>query len=157
MFQDKIDLKQVSPNNEWKYLIRVILIIAVVLLVVYKLWVSWWIPSNQATAAKAESEIETTLDYVEAGDNIYIAKDTGDVFKCEGSVPNTCVRMDLNCNNIGSFDLWLRPDENLKRCQSLTVLKEQQSINNRNVPPIPTCESGQRLWFVPETKQYFCK
>ncbi len=155
MFNGKIDLKQVSPNNEWKYLIRVILVIAVVLLVVYQLWFSWWVPSNQATPVKAESE--TSLEYVEAGDNIYIAKDTGDVFKCEGSIPNTCVRMDLNCSNIGSFDLWLRPVENLKRCQSPTVLKEQQAIENRNVPAIPICESGQRLWFVPETKQYFCK
>lgn len=150
MFNGKIDLKQVSPNNEWKYLIRVILIIAVVLLVVYQLWFSWWVPSNQATPVKAESD-KQTVDFIEIDAGTYVDKETGDVLKCNENVPQSCVHTDLNCSNIGNFDLWLVPD--ISRCLNVKDMVKQAS------PPkaIPTCIDGQRLWFVPETKQYFCK
>lgn len=163
MFEGKIDMSQVSPNNEWKYLMRVLAIAGLVIFVVYKLWFSWWLPSN-TTVVKAESEgsatvgyTEKDISYIEVEDNIIIDRDTKDVLSCSGDIPNSCVRTDLNCSNIATFDLWLRPKENLNRCQSLTAMKEEYQSKHRNRVEIPTCSNGQTLWFVPSTKQYFCK
>lgn len=152
--------KMVSPNNEWKYLLRVLAIAGLVVFVIYKLWFSWWVPGN-TESVKTESDsigfTEKDISYIEVDSTIIIDKDTKDVLSCDGDIPNSCVHTDLNCSNIDTFNLWLRPKENVKRCQSVTATKEEYIAKNRNNTVIPICVDGQRLWFTPSTKQYECK
>jgi len=156
------NLKGVQQNNEWKYLLRVLIIIGIVILVVYKLWFSWWIPSNassteetQQTQKVVDEEAEKVegFEHVKINDNTIVIKETMDVMNCSGAIkPENCKHTQYNCNNIGGFELWLAPEKNIERCQKL-----ESPSRFDNPVQIPECIAPQRLYFVPSSKSYFCK
>lgn len=158
MFNQMMEGVKATPNNEWKYLLRVLAIAGLIAFVVYKLWFSWWVGDSFSVQTEGVTVgfTEKDISFIRVDGTTIIDRDTKDILSCVGEIPISCVHTGYNCSNIGSFDLWLRPKENAKRCQSTTTIREEYKASHR-VTTIPTCTNGQRLWFVPATKQYFCK
>lgn len=169
MFADKATTKiktgsdlPATKNNEWKYLIRVILIGVVIIFLIYKIWFGWWISVDAATVdVKEESSIgkllkaENGATYVVVDETMIVDADTLDVLQCEGEIrTENCRHTNINCGNIGLLDLRVNVKENLSRCNKLEQ-SQFDKFNNPDTPPV--CVLPMRLYFTPTTKTYECK
>lgn len=163
-------------NKEWVYLLRVVIVIAIIGYILYKMYFAWWVggteqPSApQDTQAVAQSNVSNVIaagetskeglnaemSYYTISDVLIVDKETFDVLLCNNGVSREgCTHTEINCANISDVDLWLRPEENLKRCIRNIAQGDNARYNNPNTPP--ACQKPERLHFSPSTMSYECK
>ncbi len=170
---------KLPENNDWKYLLRVVVVIGLVGFIVWRLWFSWWVPwgsteqpASQPEVALAaveenilssgqmvgdlEKALSSEMSYFTINETLIVDKETFDVLLCVDEVSREgCTHTAINCSNIGDVDLWLRPEENLKRCNRVLAQSANARYENPDTPP--ACQKPERLHFSPSAMSYSCK